>query len=75
MNTLKKICPTKVLCFYSNPVHKKIPVLVHGGKTICESMIIVQYIEQTWPLTPLLPTDPYERAKAQFWVNFIEEKV
>ena len=52
-----------------------IPVLVHGGKPVCESMIIVEYIDQTWPQNPLLPSDPYERAIARFWVKFAEDKV
>jgi len=50
-----------------NPVKKQIPVLIHNGKPICESMIIIQYIDEVWKNeSPLLPSDPYERAQARF---------
>ncbi|KAM0846681.1 hypothetical protein ACQ4PT_055528 [Festuca glaucescens] len=60
----------------SNPVYKHIPVLLHDGRTITESLIILQHLDQVFPDTrPLLPADPYERAHARFWADYVDKKV
>lgn len=66
------------LLLQMNPLHRKIPVMIHNGKPICESLLIVQYIDELWQHSsspPLLPSHPYHRAQARLWADFIDKKV
>lgn len=65
------------LLLKSNPVYKKVPVLIHAGKPICESLIIVQYIDEAWAAkgSAILPADPYDRALHRFWAVYVDDKV
>ena len=51
----------------------KVPLLeLDGGRRIAESEVICEYLEDAYPQKPLLPKDPYERAKVRELITFIE---
>lgn len=62
------------LLLKNNPVYKKVPVLIHNGKPVCESKIITEYIDESWKdKSPLLPSDPYLRSQSRFWADYTDK--
>ena len=52
----------------------KVPVLRHRGQVVHESTIINQYLDEAFPDPPLLPADPYGRARARIWMDYCETR-
>jgi glutathione S-transferase len=50
----------------------KVPYLKTDEGTLCESTVILEYLEAKYPQPPLLPADPFAAAKARELLRFIE---
>ncbi|MEW6688175.1 MAG: glutathione S-transferase family protein [Pseudomonadota bacterium] len=50
----------------------KVPYLEIDGTRLCESEVILEYLEDAYPDKPLLPKDPLARAKVRELVTVIE---
>ena len=56
--------------FHEISPYGKVPVIVHEGKTIFESAIINEYLDERYPEVALMPSDLYERARARIWMDY-----
>ena len=56
----------------SNP-QGVVPTLVHDGKSVIESTLICEYLEDTFPEPRLTPTDPWLRARMRVWSKAVDE--
>ena len=50
----------------------KVPYIEVDGRTLAESSAICEYVEEAYPDKPLLPQDPFERAKVRELIKFLE---
>ena len=50
----------------------KVPYFEIGGTSLCESQVMLDYIESVYPQKPLLPKDPLAAAKIKELIQFME---
>lgn len=50
----------------------KVPFLKTDQGALCESQVILEYLEDAFPENPLLPADPWQRAKVRELIAFME---
>jgi len=50
-----------------------VPTLRHDGRVILESSVICQYLDEAFPQPPLLPAEPYGRARARAWLKYFDD--
>ncbi|HEY9846678.1 MAG TPA: glutathione S-transferase family protein [Candidatus Caenarcaniphilales bacterium] len=53
----------------------KVPVLKYGNKRVWESANINEYLDETFPDPPLFPKEPFQRAQARIWINFVDTRL
>ncbi len=52
-----------------------VPTLVHDGKVIPESTVIMEYLDEAFPPPSLMPSDPYCRASARLFLKRVDESL
>jgi glutathione S-transferase len=50
----------------------KVPFIRTPQGSLCESQVILEWLEETHPNPPLLPADPFERAKVRELATFMD---
>jgi glutathione S-transferase len=52
-----------------------VPTLVHDGRPVIESSVILYYLDEAFPQPPLMPAAPHERAQVRLFNQRIDEYV
>lgn len=52
-----------------------VPTLVHDGRPVIESSVILYYLDEVFPAPPLMPGDPHERAAVRQYNKLVDEYV
>ena len=52
-----------------------VPALVHSGRPVIHSTIMTEYLEDAFPDPPLMPVDPYWRARRRLWARRIDDEM
>lgn len=52
-----------------------VPTLIHDGEVICESTVIIEYLDEAFPDPPLKPADALGRARMRGWMVQVDESV
>jgi glutathione S-transferase len=52
-----------------------VPTIVHDGRPVIESSVILYYLDEAFPNPPLMPTDPHRRAAVRQYNKLIDEYV
>lgn len=52
-----------------------VPTLIDGDKVIPESNVILEYLDEAYPQPPLMPRDPFGRAKVRLWTKQLDEDI
>lgn len=50
-----------------------VPTLIHAGKVITDSVLIVRYLDEQFPHPKLTPTDPILREKMNSWIDLQDQ--
>jgi glutathione S-transferase len=52
-----------------------VPTLVHDGRPVIESSVILYYLEDAFPEPPLMPAAPFDRAQVHTFNKLIDEYI
>ena len=54
---------------------RRIPVLIDGDVSLCDSSVICAYLDEAYPGHPLLPAAPADRARARWLEEFADTRL